>query len=150
MIGADVHDACEEFDRGSRHWCTGLSNRLDDRKLGLAYQWMKRCVRQLLPMQHSKNEAQLLVDLESLDDFERSCPAHAAIVARAREIWYRPNRDTAQTAVSKLYASVPSADGAVRVNTPASIYLLTESTNDKLVAFKIVLSEYQYMMEGAE
>ena len=86
MIGAEVHDACGEFDRGSRHWCTGLSHRLDDRKLGLANLWMKRCVWRLLPMQCSENELELMADLESLDDVERSCPTLAAITARAREI----------------------------------------------------------------
>jgi hypothetical protein len=98
-------------------------------------------------MQCSENELELTADLESLDDFERSCPTFAAITDRARAIWYRPNRDTAQVAVSKLYAGVPSAEGVVRVRRPAPIYLLTESANDKLAAFKVVVMEYQWVME---
>jgi hypothetical protein len=149
MIASEIHDACQEFGRGSLHWCTDLAHRLDDQKIGLAYQWMKRCVRRLLPMQCSENELELTADLESLDDFERSCPTFAAITARAREIWHRPNRDAAQVAVSKLYASVPSADGMVRVRRPTSVYLLVESATDKPAAFKVVAMEYQWMMMGA-
>ena len=63
--------------------------------------------------------------------------------------WYRPNRDTAQVAVSKLYANLPTVEGVVRVRRPTSIYLLVESATDKFAAFKVVVMEYPWVMEGA-
>jgi len=51
----------------------------------------------------SPHAVELLADLERLDGLISKPPSPADIRNIGRSIWYRSNRDSAQTAVAKLY-----------------------------------------------
>src|SRR5262249_19516245 len=86
-------------------WHHGLIRDLEERSDGVGYEWVDRCVRVLLPDIETENKPELLADLDDLSQY-RSRPASLEeFKQKSLEIWYRPNRDRAQSAVSKLYAA---------------------------------------------
>src|SRR4051812_33175563 len=98
-----IADARKMYAERVPWWSLGLIHDLEGRCDGLGYEWVERCVRTLLPDIESGNKAELLADLNALSRY-RSRPASPEEFSRkSREIWYRPNRDRAQTALSHLY-----------------------------------------------
>jgi hypothetical protein len=147
MALSEVHDACRRFTDGDAFWASGLAHKLDDTRLGLAYDWVRRCTTVLLPLQSSPNEAQLTVDLENVESFEASWPTQAQISERSREIWFRPNRDVAQTAVSHLYSLVPASDAPLTgIKSPIPVSLLVATAPDPTTALKMAITEFERLI----
>jgi hypothetical protein len=68
----------------------------------LGYEWVASCARKVLPLVQTEKREQLLTDLEAFEQLRARPVPSAEFRRRAEEIWYRPGRDAAQTAISRL------------------------------------------------
>ena len=59
-----------------------------------------------MDIRYPERMTELLPDLHVARDAFREKPAEGDLGETAMEIWYRPNRDAPQTAMSKLYTAI--------------------------------------------
>ena len=151
-MGEVIDEARKMYVERLPWWNLSLIRDLEQRSDGLGYEWDERCVRKLLPDIETAKKAELLADLDDLGRF-RSRPASLdEFFQRAREIWYRPNRDLAQTAVSNLYYVAgshhhPEINKSL-MNLGAPVYLLIEASSDPERHLNTCFEEYTALVES--
>jgi hypothetical protein len=72
----------------------------------LALDWVFRITPALLPRTGSPHAAELLAEVEELERWRAAPPASEVFRQRSEDLWYRPVRDHARTAISHLCLSV--------------------------------------------
>ena len=100
-------------------WPAPLVRWLRERSFGLALDWVFRITPELLPRTGSPHTAELLAEVAELLRWRECPPASAVFRQRCEDLWYRPNRDAARTAVSHLcmdLAQVVCPDMEVGIN----------------------------------
>jgi len=127
---APLSECIAAFHEGKGWWCTPIINALDEAQHGLAFLWVKRCVRRLLRVIDSPKAETLLLDLDILEKMARDPPSREKLIEMAREIWYRPDRDPAQTAVANLYGAF--ADQLERRSRPVHAISMSSPINNFL------------------
>lgn len=130
-------------------WNLGLIRDLEKRSPGLGYEWAELCVRKLLPDIETEHQAELLADLDDLTRLRSSSARPEDFKRRANEIWYRPNRDLAQSAVSKLYGTAAALHqpeiGKSLMDLAAPVYLLVEGAGDPERCLESCITLYKDM-----
>jgi hypothetical protein len=101
-MGTPQDAARQLFAAGEPWWADVLIEALDREGPGIAMEWVLRCVAALLPHARSEHRPQLLADLRRLAAQRAEGVAREALWRWAEDVWYRPGRDPAQTAVAKL------------------------------------------------
>ncbi len=135
------------FARGEPWWPRPLILALDAKRPGLAYEWVERCVRLLLPLAETDAYEALVADLDALRKFRAIGTSYEELVERGRAIWYMPpGRDVARTAIAKLYeaASVKSDPKLPRYANPLStpINNFVSAASDPQPQLDLVLREF--------
>jgi hypothetical protein len=97
--------AREAFQQNYPWWTFYLVRDLENSRVGLAFRWALDCTEQLLPLYASPHTSALAADLAQLRLWFEANLDVSNIIELAREIWYRPGRDVAQTAISHLYGA---------------------------------------------
>ena len=87
-------------------WPAPLVRWLRERSFGLALDWVFRITPELLPRTGSPHTAKLLAEVAELRRWRECPPPSAVFRQRCEDLWYRPNRDPARTAVSHLCMSL--------------------------------------------
>src|SRR5262245_16502619 len=91
------------FDAGDSYWAAVLWGGLRLKDEPLAYEWVESCVRKLLSVVTTENKRELVADLNVLSYLRGRGAGQAEFCDLSQQIWYRSNRDQAQTAMSKLF-----------------------------------------------
>ncbi len=87
-------------------WPAPLIRWLRERSFGIALDWVFRLSPELLPRTGSPHAAELLAEVDRLRRWRVSPPASGVFKQRCEELWYRPGRDHARTAISHLCMEV--------------------------------------------
>jgi len=95
--------AGNEFRHG---WLAPLVRWLRERSFGLALDWVFRITPALLPRTGSLHAAELLAEVEELQGWRSAPPPSAVFGQRCEDVWYRPGRGHARTAISHLCLAV--------------------------------------------
>jgi hypothetical protein len=144
-IRGAIWTALDSFSHNEPWWSGSIVRALDEAQRGLAFQWARRCVRKLLPLLASEKTIELLADLDRLDLLTNQSPSSTAIGEMASQIWYREDRDNAQTAVSKLYEAfaihlaAPDRTSIPALAAPLDVLLSGDRSNvrsDRAVEFR--------------
>jgi hypothetical protein len=145
-------EAREAFDRDDPWWSVELLRYLDSKRLGLAFEWVERCVALLLTQTKTDYQANLQADLDELRLFRQRNATSLQYGVRAREIWFRHcPLDVAAKAVSKLYEAA-----AVEVlleprrywrTLPTPIDLLLFDVPGRISRLELVLSEFSKLAD---
>lgn len=155
-----ISEAIDSCNRGELGWINPVVLALDARQHGSAIRWLVICVRQLLVRSSSLKAAELLADVDRLERLIDDPPPATKFCEIGHEIWYRPDRDPAQTAVAKLYEA-----GAAQLNAKDRRYLFfmgapidnlifefdDRSWNDRAVELRdIVIREFVEMKSALD
>jgi hypothetical protein len=90
-------------------WPAPLVGWLRKRSVGLALDWVFRIAPELLTRTGSPHAAGLLAELEQLRQWRTFPPPSEVFRQKAEDLWYRPVRDGATTAMSHLCMAVAKA-----------------------------------------
>jgi hypothetical protein len=102
----EIATARREFEQDSPYWDLRFIRVLERIQNGLSLEWAYRCVARLLAESGSHHREKLLCDFDRLKVWAQRVPVTPlSRNEMSREIWYRPGRDAAQTAISHLYSS---------------------------------------------
>jgi hypothetical protein len=100
-------------------WPAPLVRWLRERSVDLALDWVFRIAPDLLLRTDTPHAAGLLAELQQLGQWRAAPPPSEMFRQKAEDLWYRPNRDIATTAMSHLcrgLAQVVCPDLEIDVN----------------------------------
>jgi len=100
-------------------WPAPLIRWLRERSFELALDWVFRITPRLLPRTGSPHATELLAEVSELQQWRTVPPPSDVFRQRGEDLWYRPGRDHARTAISHLcvsLAQVVCPDMAVGIN----------------------------------
>jgi hypothetical protein len=83
-------------------WPAPLVRWLRERSPDLALDWVFGIVSELLPRTGSRHAVELLAELRLFQQWRSTPPSSAVCREKAEDLWYRPDRDVARTAMNRL------------------------------------------------
>lgn len=146
-----VAESKRMFEDGDYQWKNALAFDLHQRDPRLTAQWAILCAERLLAFRFPDRLPELQDDLDTARLRLDSSTLSADPEKMEYEIWYRPNRDPAQTAISKLFAAIRElhqrkncvwASGAVISNLVADDWGKIPETFASAELYNIVLECY--------
>lgn len=149
----DVEERMRQmFAAGERLWPQLPMAPLTQRESSLGYLWVERCVRRLLPLVETPNRQQLLADLDTLDEMRARRASQEEFWRWSEDIWYRPGRDDAQTAMSKLVWAAGCETGERpehwRLTATTPVALLVECSPNPGDALEVCPAEYRHLRDN--
>ena len=139
------------FEDGDYQWKNALAFDLHQRDPQLTARWAILCAERLLARRFPTRLPDLQQDLKDARLYLESFPDSDDPAEREYEIWYRPNRDAPQTAISKLFTAIRElhqrkncvwAAGAVIANLTTDDWREMPSRCTSLELFDVVLRSY--------
>ncbi|MFO0969060.1 MAG: hypothetical protein U0793_26195 [Gemmataceae bacterium] len=129
------------------NWPAPLVKSLRERSDSVALDWAFRCIRRLLDLSETPHRNQIKADLEMLESWRLTLPESESLQRKSEEIWYRPNRDDAQTALAHFCWDLarslfPTSEEDVRWLYP-TISLLTGSDRPIASLVGLCIEEYE-------
>src|SRR5262245_50897361 len=147
IVSDECVEACAIFDRGEPWWPAPLLRALMQRRPDLGAMWVVCCARKLLPRIETPKQAELMADLAEFQRIRERLAPDEEFHRRAEEMWYRPNRDAAQTALSRLCWALggdeQSRPSAVELRRALSV--LIGSSPRPRTHMELCLAEYQQL-----
>ena len=146
-----VAEAKRMFDDNDYQWKNALAFDLHQKNPQLTARWAILCAERLLETRFPDQLVELQDDLEAAKRHLESFPESDDPEKLEYEIWYRPNRDAPQTAISKLFTAIRErhqrkncvrASGAVIHNLTSDSWREIPSRCTSADLFNIVLQSY--------
>lgn len=141
----------EAHGRGDPYWAVSLVSALDRLRPVLALQWALKTLQQILNQKQTARAQEQLRLLESLQALPSPLPA-SRLWEMSQETWYHPQRDPAQTALSRLYAGLAhQVDGntqAALSEVCAAMQLMCDP-GFAAPAFSIALVSFEVLLRDA-
>ena len=147
------------FDDDDWQWKNALAFGLHQQDPRLVAQWAILCAERLLAIRFPTRLPTLQNDLQNAKARLQSFPDSEAPEQLEYEIWYRPDRDAAQTAISKLFTAIRElhqrqicilAASAVIDNLTVDHWGEFPSRCTSLELYDVVVRSYLDIIEGVD